>query len=145
MTLLAAPCRFLWCCNSCGCSVAILLERLLPTTTSSAAGCRCLSVAAVALVKSAAFVAAPLCLAVLACCGPRLLPRQLAVLPDGMVPGIISPGIRILGWSCAVLRSFVISTCVAHHGRHQSSFLILPPPQCPCLIPHDGYAISVLE
>ena len=47
--------------------------------------------------KAAALVATPIRLAVLACCGHRLLPRQLAVLPDGMVPGIICPGIRIFG------------------------------------------------
>ena len=50
-------------------------------------------------VKSAALVAAPFGLAVLACCGHRSLPRQLAVLPYGMVPtGIYMPsGVRILG------------------------------------------------
>ena len=39
--------------------------------------------------KSAAFVAAPFGLAVLACCGHRSFPRQLAVLPHGLVPGIV--------------------------------------------------------
>ena len=43
-------------------------------------------------VKSAALLAVPVGSAVLACCGHRLLPRQLAVLPDGMVPGSICPG-----------------------------------------------------
>ena len=46
-------------------------------------------------VKSAPLVAAALGLAV------------LAVLLDGMVPGVVCPGLRVLGWSC-VLRSFVI-------------------------------------
>ena len=73
-------------------------------------------------VKSAALLAAPLGLAVLACCGPRLLPRQLAVLPDGMVPGIICLGIS--GWSC-VLRSFAISQMC--HVRQQSSIFVSPP------------------
>ena len=45
-------------------------------------------------VNSAAVVAAPIGLAVLACCNHRLLPGQLAVLPDGMVVGTICPGIR---------------------------------------------------
>ena len=40
-------------------------------------------------VKSAALVAAPIGLAVLAWCGHRFLPRQLAVLPDGVVPGMV--------------------------------------------------------
>ena len=55
-------------------------------------------------VKSAALVAAPLGLAVLACCGHRLLPRQLAVLPHGMVPGVIYPGMyTYVFWVGAVL------------------------------------------
>ena len=37
-------------------------------------------------------VSAPLGMAELACCGPRLLPGQLSVLPDGMVVEIIRPG-----------------------------------------------------
>ena len=44
------------------------------------------------MVNSAPLVAAPFGLAVLDCCGPRLLPQQLSVLPDGMVPDILSPG-----------------------------------------------------
>ena len=43
-------------------------------------------------VKSAALVVAPLGSALLACCGPRLLPQQLAVLPGGMVPVVICVG-----------------------------------------------------
>ena len=41
-------------------------------------------------VKSAALVAAPFGLAVLAYCGPRLLPLRLSVLPGGIVPDITS-------------------------------------------------------
>ena len=53
-------------------------------------------------VKSATLVAAPLGLAVLACCGHRLLPGQLAVLPDGIVPGIL-PWYTYVFWVEAVL------------------------------------------
>ena len=81
-------------------------------------------------VKSDALVAVPLGLAVVACCGPRLLPRQLAVLPDGMVPGTICPGmytyIRILGRSC-VLRSFTISRVCGSSCSLQSSAFVSPP------------------
>ena len=83
-----------------------------------------------------ALVSAPLGLAVFACCGHRLLARQLAVLPDGMAPGIICPGIRILGWSCVVLRSFVISRCVWFIMFVIILFFFRRPPRCPCLIRH---------
>ena len=74
---------------------ATATHRASASNNSSAAGCRCLSVASAiggTAVKYAALVAASFGLAVLACCGPRLLPRQLAVLSDGMVPEIIFPG-----------------------------------------------------
>ena len=94
-------------------------------------------------VKSAALVVAPLGLAVFACCGHRSLPRQLAVLPNGMVPGTICPGcrIRIFGWSCVFLRSFVTSRCVVHHVRHQSSYFVRRPPLMPpprCSVKHNN-------
>ena len=41
-----------------------------------------------------------------------------------MVPGIICRGMRILGWSCVVLRSFAISRGVVHRVRHQSYFFV---------------------
>ena len=92
--MLAAPCRFLWCCCCCGSVDNATTRRAsvnhkqqccwLSTSIGSSGGTE---------VKSATLVAAPLGLAVLVCCGHRLLPRQLAVLPDGMVPGITCPGI----------------------------------------------------
>ena len=94
-------------------------------------------------VKSAALVAAPFGLAVVAVAPVCCLGSFCAVLPDGMVPDIICPRgyvcVRILGWSC-VLRSF--HTAV----RQQSSFFVSPPsPDAPCLIPHDGCGFSFFE
>ena len=98
-------------------------------------------------IKSAALVAAPLGLAVLAWCGPRLLPRQLAVLPDGMAPRIICFGmyiyvlVRILGWSCSAIVChfsgvwFIMFVFVSNH----LFFCFAALPRCPCLIPHDAF------
>ena len=76
-------------------------------------------------------MAAPLGLAVLACCGHRLLPQQLAVLPNGMVPGLTCPGVRmmrILGWSC-VVRSFQGVWFMLRHYNHL--FCFAATPDCP--------------
>ena len=45
-------------------------------------------------VQAAALVASPHVVAVLACCGHRSLPWQLAVLPHSMVPGSMPRGIH---------------------------------------------------
>ena len=78
-----------------------------------------------------------------ACCGHRSLPRQLAVLPYDILPGIICPGyiIRIFGWCCVFLWPFVTSRCVVHHVRHQSSFIVSPhPPDAAprCSVPYNN-------
>ena len=56
-------------------------------------------------------------------------------------------GIRILGWSCVFLWSFVISWCVVHHLPLSSIifFCFAAPPRCPCLIRDYGFADSFLE
>ena len=85
-------------------------------------------------VKYDALLAAPLGLAVLACCGPRLLPRRLAVLPDDMVPGIICPGMYThVFWVGAVFCDrLIFLRCVVHNVRRRSSFFVLlPSPDVP--------------
>ena len=111
----------------------VLIELLLATTNSSAAACRRLiGGSGGTAVKSAALVAAPLVLAVLACCGHRLLPRQLAVLPDGMVPVIICPGIRVIRTYFGVeLCSVLVSTCVVHRVVINHLFFVSAPPSMP--------------
>ena len=79
-------------------------------------------------VKSAALLAAPLGLAVLACCGPRLLPRRLAVLPDDMVPGIICPGMYThVFWVGAVFCDlFPFLRCVVSYCSSAIIFFVAP-------------------
>ena len=100
-------------------------------------------------VKSAALVAAPFGLAVVACCGPRLLPRQLLCCVAWRygtryyMPWRVY--VRILGWSC-VLRSFSFSqVCGFILFVSNHLFCCSALPRCPCLIPHDGFAISFFE
>ena len=74
-----------------------------------------------------------------------------AVLPDGMVPYILCPGMYTcvfgVGAVFCVLRSFAISqVCgfilfVSNHPFFR--FAVLP--RCPCLIPYDGFAIPFFE
>ena len=111
---------------------ATATHRASASNNSSAAGCRCLSVASAiggTAVKYAALVAASFGLAVLACCGPRLLPRQLAVLSDGMVPEIIFPGMYTTYFGLELCSAIVchFSGVWLHNFRQQSCYLVSPP------------------
>ena len=147
----AAPCSFLWCC--CG-SVAIYCYYYC---THRASANNKTSVLLVVDVyrwqrwhrKFATLVAAPFGLAVVACCGPRLLPRQLLCCVAWRygtryyMPWRVY--VRILGWSC-VLRSFSFSqVCGFILFVSNHLFCCSALPRCPCLIPHDGFAISFFE
>ena len=111
---------------------ATATHRASASNNSSAAGCRCLSVASAiggTAVKYAALVAASFGLAVLACCGRRLLPRQLAVLSDGMVPEIIFPGMYTTYFGLELCSAIVchFSGVWLHNFRQQSCYLVSPP------------------
>ena len=72
----------------------------------------------------------------LVCC----LGSFCAVLPDGMVPDIICPGTcTYVFWVGAVFCDRFL-LFVRNHV-----FLCRRPPPMPCLIPHDGFAISFFE
>ena len=96
-------------------------------------------------VETAALVAATLGLAMLACCGPGLLPRQLAVLSCGMVyTRYYMPWYTHVFWVAAVFFCDRLSflTCVVYGVRHQSYFFVSPPPPPEALV---GYVMTGLQ
>ena len=98
-------------------------------------------------VKYAALVAAPFGLAVLACIGPRLLPRpcSLTVWYHKLYALVCIRIVRVFGWSC-VLRSFAIYQVggfIMFVRNYLFCFAALP--RCPCPLAHDGFAISFFQ
>ena len=75
-----------------------------------------------------AFNSAPLGLVVLACCGHRSLPRRCLLCCSTVWYRVIYTLVYV----------FLGRNCVTH----QSLFLVSPPPPCPCLIRHHGFANS---
>ena len=145
--LLAAPCCLLWCCCVSGpLLLQLLIELLLTATNSSAAGFRCLSVAAVALRKNCRSCDTPLfwrCLLAVAtvCCLGSLL-CCLTVWYQLLYALVYVSYVRILGWSCVLFWFprvwFIVSSSIIF-------FLFQRPRRCPCVIRHDGFAFSFYE